>query len=147
MAEVQRANQQTRHDLVAHTEHQGRIKGVMAQRHGSGHGDRIAAEQAQFHAGHALGHAIAHRWGATCNLCRRTTLAGFVFQNVRVVLKRRMGRQHIVVSRHDGHIGCALCHHTQLVIAGQGGKCVCHIGTAHALCAGVRCAMACTCAR
>ncbi len=46
MAELQRTHQQTRHDLVAHTEHERAIEHVVAQRHGRGHGDHVAAEQA-----------------------------------------------------------------------------------------------------
>ncbi|EEF93734.1 hypothetical protein CATMIT_01631, partial [Catenibacterium mitsuokai DSM 15897] len=61
VAEVQRADQQAGHDLVAHAQVQRRVEHVVRQRHRGGHGDHIAREQRQLHAFAALGDAVAHR--------------------------------------------------------------------------------------
>ncbi len=42
VGERQSANDQARHDLVAYAQHQGRIIGVVAERHGRRHGDDVA---------------------------------------------------------------------------------------------------------
>ena len=73
VAEGQRADQQARHDLVAHAEVDGGIEHVMAEADRSGLGDHIAREQRQFHA--AAAPAVAHRRHAG-HLCRSTQLAG-----------------------------------------------------------------------
>jgi hypothetical protein len=68
VAEAQRADQQARHDLVAHAQAQRRVEHVVRQRHRGGHGDHVAREQRQLHAGAALGHAVAHRRHAAGDL-------------------------------------------------------------------------------
>ena len=91
VAKMQGADQQPGHDLVAHAQHQRAMKHIMAQRHRSGHGDHIAAEKAQFHAGRALGHAVAHGRHAAGHLRSSTQAARLDLDQIRVVLQRRMG--------------------------------------------------------
>ena len=78
MAKMQSANQQARHDLVAHAQHQGGVVHIVRQRHSGCHGNDIAAEQAQLHTGCALRYAIAHGRHAACNLGRGAVAARFV---------------------------------------------------------------------
>ena len=145
MAKLQSANQQPRHDLVAHAQHQGRIKHVVAERHRRGHGDHVTAEQAQFHARRSLRDTIAHGGHTPGHLGRGAQFAGFVFDQVRVVLQRRMGRQQIVVGVDDADVGRTRGHHfdfvqgrsAAFVVLGHGGKSVGHIGAAQALGTGV----------
>ena len=141
MAKVQSANEQAWHDLVAHPQHQSGIKHIMAERDGGGHGDHITGEQAQLHAGCALRHAIAHGGHTTRHLGGRAQLAGFVLDQVRVVLQRCMRRQHVVVGIDDPDIGRSRCQHLDLVqsrgpvlvCCRHGGKGMGHIGAAQAL--------------
>ena len=144
MAKVQRANQQARHDLVAHAQHQRGIEHIVAQRHGGGHGNGVAAEQAQLHARCALGHAIAHGGHAAGHLRGGAVLAGFFLDQVGVMLQRRVGREHVVVGVDDADVGAFFGHDLEfvqpgnagLVAIGHGGKGVGHVGAAHAVGAG-----------
>ena len=88
---MQRTDQQTGHDLVAHAQHQRGVKHVVAQRHGGGHGNHVAREQAELHAGSALGHAVAHGGHAPGHLGCGAQLARLLFDDVGVVLQRRVG--------------------------------------------------------
>ena len=115
MAKVQGPNQQARHNFVAHPEHQGRVKHIVAQRHGRGHGDHIAAEQTQLHARLALGDAIAHGRHPTRHLGGGAAAACLVFDHLRVKAKRRMRRQHVVVGVDDADVGRFLSHHFEFV--------------------------------
>ena len=141
MPKVQCAYQEARNNLVAHAQHQGAVKHVVAERHRSGHGNRVAGKQAELHAGCALGHAVTHRGHATGDLRGSAPLAGFVFDDVGVMLQGRMGREHVVVSVDDGDIGRAMPDHLHFVqgagaaLVGRlhGGKGMRHIGAAHAL--------------
>jgi hypothetical protein len=145
MAKLQSANQEAGHDLVAHTQHQGRVKHIVAERHRRGHGDHVAAEQAQFHAGGALGHAVTHGGHAARHLGGGAQLAGFVLDQVGVVLQRRVGRQQVVVGIDDADIRGTRGHHLDFVECGgaafvafgHGGKGVGHVGAAQALGTGV----------
>ena len=141
MAKVQSADKKAGNNLVAHAQHQRAVEHIVAERHGGGHSNRIAREQAQFHASRALGHAIAHRGHAPGDLRGRAPLAGLVLDDVRVMLQRRVGREHVVVGVDDGDIGRPLAHHLHLVqgtgaalVGGlHGGKGMRHIGATHAL--------------
>ena len=133
MAKLQRTNQQTWHDLVAHTQHQGGIEHIVAQRDRSGHGDDIPAEEAEFHAWCALRHAIAHGGNTACDLGRGAVQAGLSLDQLRVHEQRAVGRQHVVVGSHDADVQRFFGNHLELVVVRHTGKCVGHIGAAHAL--------------
>ena len=49
------------HDLVADAEVDGAVEDVVRERDAGGHGDHVAGEEAELHAGLALGDAVAHR--------------------------------------------------------------------------------------
>ena len=136
VAKVQRANQQSGDDFVAHPQQQRRVKSVVAERYGRRHCNHVAAEQAQFHARCALGHAVAHGGHAAGHLRGGTVLAGFVFDQVGVMLQRRVGREHVVIGRDDADVGRALDNDAQFVVVGQRGKSVGDVGAAQALRAG-----------
>ncbi len=104
MSKLQSTNQQARHDLVAHAQHECRIKHIVAQRNRSGHGNHITTEEAQFHARRALGHAIAHGRHATGYLGRGAQFAGLFLDDIRVVLQRRMGREHVVIGVDNANV-------------------------------------------
>lgn len=131
MAEVQGTDEQAGNDLVTDAQHQGRIESVMRERHGGGHGDGVTAEQAQLHAGHALCHAVAHGGYTAGHLGRGAVAPGLVFQNIGVMRKRRMGREHIVIGRDDADVRPFFLDDANLVGTGQGGKGMGHIGAAH----------------
>jgi hypothetical protein len=88
---------------------------------------------------------IAHGGHAAGYLGRGTQFAGFVFDQVRVVLQRRVGRQQIVVGVDDADVGRAWGHDfdlvqrrgAALVALGHGSKGVGHVGAAQALGTGV----------
>jgi hypothetical protein len=137
MAELQRAYQQARNDLVAHAQHQRRVEHVVRKRYRRAHGDDVPAEQAELHAAGALGHAVAHRRHAAGHLGRGAQLAGFVLDEGRVSLQRRVRRQHVVVGGDDADVGRALRHDLEAVIERHARKGMSHVGTAHAVHAGV----------
>ncbi len=133
MTKMQRADQKAGHDLVAHAQHQRAIKHIVTQRDGGGHGNHVAREQAELHAGRALGHAVAHGGHAAGHLRRGAQAAGLGLDDVGVMLQRRVGRQHVIEGGHDANIGRALGHDTKLVIGWQRGESVRHIRTAQPL--------------
>ena len=135
MAKMQSADQEARHNFVAHTQHQCSVEHVMAQTHSGGHGDHVAAEQAQLHTRCALCHPVAHGGHATRHLRRCTQPAGLSLDDVRVMLQRRMGRQHIVVRVDDGNVGGTLGHHPQLVVDRQRSNCMRNVGATQAVAA------------
>ena len=133
MSEVQRADQQPRHDLVAHPEQQRRVEDIVRQRHRGAHGDGVAREQAEFHARLALRHAVAHRRHPTRDLGRGAEAPRLVADQRRVALIGLVGRQHVVVGADDGQVGGALRHHAELVRTWQRREGVRHVGAAHAI--------------
>ncbi len=136
MAEMQGPDQQAWHDLVANAQHQRGVEHVMRQRDGRAHGNGIPAEQAQFHAWRALGHAVAHGRHAAGDLRRGAELARLVLEDVGIACQRRMGREHVVVRGDDGDVGRLLFHDAYAVAAWNARKGMGHIGTAHGLGAG-----------
>ena len=136
MTKMQRTDQEARHDLVAHAQHERGIEHIVRQRNGGALRNGIAAEQRQLHAWSALRHAIAHGRHAASYLGRCAMLAGFVFEDVWVVRQRRMGRQHIVVCSDDADIGRLLLDDANLVRTRQARKGMRHVGTTQALGAG-----------
>ena len=66
--------------------------------------------------------------------------AGLLFDDVGVMLQRRVRRQHVVIGIDDADVGTLLGHDpnavqagcTLFVVVGQGGKGVGHIGAPHA---------------
>ena len=133
MPEVQRADQQARHDLVAHAQQQHAVEHIMAERHGRGPGNRVAREQAQLHPWLALGDPIAHGRHTTGHLQRGPAGAGSLAQGLRVAFVGLMGRQHVVVGSDHGQVRCLFRHHAELVRPRQGRKGMRHIGAAHAV--------------
>ena len=136
MAEGQRADQQSGHDLVAHTETQRGVEHVVRQRHRGGHRDHIAAEQRQFHARQALGDAVAHRRHAAGELRHRTSLARRHLDQRRKALQRLMRRQHVVVRRYNGNVGPDQATQCFFIARAGGREAVRDIGAAEAAACG-----------
>ena len=130
MAERQRAHEQARHDLVAHAEAQGGVKGIVGQGYCGRHGDHVAAEQRQLHARPALGHAIAHGGRTARDLGGGIRLAHGLPDDVRKALERLMGRQHVVVGGDDAQVRVAARHGGQLVLHRGTGEGVGPVGAA-----------------
>ncbi|MNQ41763.1 hypothetical protein D3C85_554500 [compost metagenome] len=105
MAEAQRADHQAGDDLVADAEEQRGVEHVVRQRHRGGHGDHLAAGDAQLHARLALGHAVAHGRHAAGDLAHRADVAQGLLDLLRVVLIGLVGREHVVVGSDDGDVG------------------------------------------
>ena len=133
MAKMQGADQEAGNNFVAHAEHQRRVIHVVAERDRCGHGDHVAAEEAHLHARGALRHAVAHGRHTACHLGRGTSQTRFVFDDVRVMLQRRVCRKHVVVGVDDGDVGRALRDDSQLVVRWQGGDGVGHVGAAQTI--------------
>ncbi len=101
MAEMQRTDQQTRHNLVAHAKIDCGIEHVMRQRDRGGHRDSIAREQRQLHAWLPLRDAIAHRRHTTRKLRHAASLAHCFLDHLWEMFKRLMRGEHIVIGRND----------------------------------------------
>ncbi|MNL19469.1 hypothetical protein D3C87_1406690 [compost metagenome] len=130
--ELQRPHQQARHDLVAHAEHQRRIEGVVRERDHRTHGNGVAREQRQLHAGIALRDAVAHRRHAAGHLGHATHRARRLANHVRIPLVGLVGRQHVVVRGNDAEIRRVLDAQLELVVSRQRGVTVRQIRARHA---------------
>ena len=137
MPKMQSTNKQARHDLVAHAEHQRRVKHIVRERNRRALGDVVSAEKRKLHAGCALRYAIAHGRHAACHLRGCAMFAQLVFDDVREASQRRVSREHVVVGVDDGDIRRFLCDHFEFVIRWQGSKSVRNVRTAHAVSATV----------
>ena len=104
VAEGQRADEQARHDLVADAEKDRGIEHVVAERDGGRHGDDVAGEQREVHAGLALGDAIAHGGHAAGDLRRGADGARRFLDDVGIELIGLMGAQHVVVGGDDAEV-------------------------------------------
>ncbi|RZJ07697.1 MAG: hypothetical protein EOO54_23285 [Haliea sp.] len=133
VAEMERADQEARHDLVADTEHQRALEHVVGQCHGGGHRDHIAAEEAQFHAARSLGDAVAHGRHTAGHLGAGTVLADLVLDQRRVARERRMGRKHVVVGGDDGNVWRLLRHDLEAVVERDARHCMRNVGATHAV--------------
>ena len=131
MAEVQRTDQEARHDLVAHAQQQRRVEHVVRQAHRGGHRDGVAREQAQLHARQALGDAVAHRRHPAGDLHRGAEAARLVADQRREALIGLVRRQHVVVGGDDADVGRLLGHDADLVRARQRREGVGDVGAAH----------------
>ena len=136
MAKMQSADQQTRHDLVAHAEHQCGVEHVMRQGHCRCHRNHVAAKQAELHARRTLRDAVTHGRYAARHLCGGALFAGLKLDQIRIASQRRVRREHVVVGGHDGNIGRLLDHNLEPVIARHACHRVGQIGATHAVSAG-----------
>ena len=116
MSELQGADQQARHDLVAYPEAQHAVEHVVRQRDRGGHRDDVARKQRQLHARLTLGDAIAHRRHAAGELRDRARIARSLLDDFGKPPQRLVRRQHVVVRRHDGQIGALLAAQHELVV-------------------------------
>ena len=130
VAEGQRAHEQAGHDLVTDAETDRRVEGVMGQGHGGGHGDDVAAEQRQVHAGATLGDAVAHGGHAAGDLGGGIHLAHGVADDLREAFERLMGRQHVVEGGDHADIGLDPRHGIELVLDRGAGEGVGPVGAA-----------------
>ena len=128
MAELERADEQSGHDLVAHAQRENGIKHVVRQRNGGRHRDHVTAEQRYLHARLALSHAVAHGRHAARKLSDRADLARRLFEQRRKTFQRLMGRQHVVVGRNDGDVGLDSFAQRQLFIGLEGRTAVRQVG-------------------
>ena len=97
-----------------------RLEHAVAERDRRAHGDHVAAEQRQVHAGLALRHAVAHRRHAAGDLRGRPDLARENLHLLGVAAIGRVRRQHVVVSGDDADVGAAKVADRVLVGAGAG---------------------------
>ena len=132
VAEGQCADQQARHDLVAHSEVDGGVEHVVAEPDGGRLCDHIAREQRQFHAASALGDAVAHRRHAAGHLCGGAQLAGDFADLLGIGLERLVRRQHVVVGGDDAQVRRHATAQAALVGAAAGGESVGEVAAAQA---------------
>ena len=118
--EGQGTGDQAGDDLVADTEHQRGVEDVVRQGDRGRHRDDVAAEQAELHAGPPLRDAIAHRGHAPSHPGDRADVAGGCLDGLRVVLERRVRREHVVVGGDDADAGTAVGRHRGAVGAATG---------------------------
>ena len=132
MPELHRAHEQAGHDLVAHAEHERGIKHLVRQGHGGGQGNDVAREQRELHARVPLGDAVAHGGHATGDLGTRAHAPSRRAQQLGVMFKRLVCREHVVVCGHDAHVGGAFGVDFEFVAGAQGCGGVRHVGATHA---------------
>ena len=101
-----RRNDQTRNNLVTHTQIQRGIECVVRKRDRRGQCDGIARKQRQFHARLALGDAITHGGHTACHLGGATMFAGNITDERGIGFIGLMRGQHVIICRHDPHIWC-----------------------------------------
>ena len=137
MPELHRAHEQTGHDLVAHAEHERGIKHLVRQGHGGGQGDDVAREQREFHARFTLGDTVAHGGHTASHLGTRAHAPSRRAQQLGVMFKRLVCREHVVISGDDAHVGGAFGVDFEFVAGAQGCGGVRHVGATQAstLCA------------
>src|SRR5690606_27473770 len=133
MTERQCSYQQSRHYLVADTQIQTAIEYGMSHADGSGLGDQVTREQRQLHAAFALGDAVAHRRDTGSELAGGTMPSECRGETIRVVLERRMSREHLVVAGDDGDMRRAALADDYSLILVLGCQGVRQIGTAESI--------------
>ena len=141
MPELHRAHEQAGHDFVAHTEHERGIKHLVRQGHGGGQGNDVAREQRELHARVPLGDAVAHGGHAASHLGTRAHAPSRRAQELGVMLKGLVGREHVVVRGDDAHVGGAFGVDLEFVAGAQGRGGVRHVGATHACALGADCAL------
>ena len=104
MPEGQRANRQPRHNLVTHPQCQNAVKHIVRQGHSGRHGNGIAAEQGQFHTFPPLRNTVTHSRHTTGKLGNRPQFTGSLFDLIGIGLEGLVGREHVVVGRHDSKV-------------------------------------------
>ena len=124
MAEAQSADQEAGHDLVADAQIDRGVEHVVAERDRGRHGDDVAREQRQVHAGLALGHAVAHRRHPACDLRGRAYGARRVLDDVGIELVGLMGAQHVVIRRDNAEVERPVAGQFRLVGGRAGSKAV-----------------------
>ncbi len=120
VAKAQRAHQQAGDDLVADAEQRDPIVHRMAERDRGRQGNRVAAEQRQFHAGFALRHAVAHGRRAAGDLRRGADFARPDLHAFGIAVIGLMRRQHVVVGGDNTQVRALGCHDGRLVFLGPG---------------------------
>jgi len=104
MAELKSAHEQTWHDFVADPEQQDAVKDIMGQADNRGHGNDVAADQAEIHARFSLGHAVTHGRNTACNLTDATGLAHCLLDQIRISAVRFMSGDQIIITGDDADI-------------------------------------------
>ncbi len=122
MAEGKRRDQQARHDLVADAEIDRGVEHVVRHADGRGHGDGVAREQRQLHAGLALGDAVAHRRHAARHLGDAAGGACRLADQLGIGLVGLVRREHVVVGGDDAEIGHHVALQRRLVLDAAGGE-------------------------
>jgi hypothetical protein len=120
MAEAQRADHQTRHDLVADAQQRHAVEHGVGQGDAGGQRNGVAAEERQLHALIALRHAVAHGGHAAGDLHGGADLAGVDLHGIGVAAIGLMRGEHVVIGRHDRQIGRLGEGHGLLVALGPG---------------------------
>ncbi len=128
MAEGEGGDHQSWHDLVADAEEDGGVEHVVRQADRRSHGDGVAREQRQLHAGLSLGDAVAHRRHAAGDLRRAAGLLRRLLDEVGEAAIGLVRRQHVVIGGDDAEIGRLVAGELGLVADGTGGKAVRQVG-------------------
>ena len=121
------------HDLVADAEAQRGIEHAVRQGDARRHGDDVAAEERELHAGLALRHAIAHGGHAAGDLRGRAGRTRGRANEAREALVGLVRRQHVVIGGDDGEIRPAQILQCLLVGRGGGRESVRQVGAGEAL--------------
>ena len=133
MAERQRADEQSGHDLVADAEIDRSVEHIVRKRDRGRKRDHVAREERQIHALFALGDAVAHRRHPAGDLRRAACRPRRLLDQVGKALERLMGGQHVVVGGDDREIGARPLAQGLLVAGPAGGEAVGEISAAEAL--------------
>ncbi len=114
-AKTQRGDDEPRNDLVADPEMQPGIESVVAERDRRSERDDIAGKQRQLHPVLALRDAVAHGRHAARDLRGGAHFARGGADDFGEMLKRRMGREHVVIGGDDTDIRPGIAEQLHLV--------------------------------
>ncbi|MGZ2466297.1 hypothetical protein ACVJMZ_001821 [Sinorhizobium medicae] len=122
MAEGERGDRKPGYDLVADAEIDGRVEHVVRQADAGRHGDDIAREERQLHAGLPLGDAVAHGRHTAGDLRDTAGLVRGLTDQRRIGFERLMRRKHVVVGGDDAEICHAVARKRHLLGGGTDRK-------------------------
>ncbi len=122
MAEGERADDKAGYDFVADAQEHGGIERLVREGHGGGERDDIAGKQREFHAGLALGDAVAHRRHAARDQRDTAGRARGFTDDLGEVLVRLVGGKHVVIGGDNAKAGAVAGAQHGFVAGRAGGK-------------------------
>ena len=139
--EAQRADNETRHDLVTDAKQRHAIEHRVAERDRSGQRDSITAEQRQLHPVLPLRDPVAHRRNPARDLSSGADFARIELHRFRVAAIGLVRREHIVEGGDDAKVGRTPGRNRRLIFQ-RGGEAVGKVGAGEEIAVPVTAALA-----